>query len=461
MSLIMVPTTTESNALTMVDAPTGWVDEELAESQSLPQQPEPKEEASFGTRLGQVALAAFPLGWTAFGDTTEQIAAIEQMVVVQPPQHDAWMDADEFQELSSLAQALPGPWATQLFLACAMCHAGPWGGLVALILWMGPGVTLLTVAGLWMPSLLDADPGWTFWLAGVAPAAVALVWHSSLNVCRTLDKLGWVLALASCGATVFMDHEMQHVIAMPDTKCTFPMLMIAGGLLAVLDALVGPRLGTYKEVTTDLEKTSRHMSFPLWTSFLILELWLVLLLVAVLLAQVIFPNNDYAAIFSQFFRMGSVVFGGEESLLPMMTTELIPSWFSQQDFSMGLALTQAAPGSIFNLAAYMGAVQKGNLFLSWTAVASIYAPSFLFLLAALPLWSKLRQVVAFQAFVKGVNAVSIGFMGAMCVFLWESNIARVTDVILLVVCLGLIYFLQVSAPTVVAMAILLGPLLND
>lgn len=300
------------------------------------------------------------------------------------------------------------------------------------------------------------------WLAGVAPATVALVMYASANFAKHLDPLGFALATASCFVTLLLDGDLN--IANHDTKYAFPLMMMTGGIVAMIDATVGLRVGNYPMVSNTPDSTdiiTSRIQLPVWAGLMILQLWLIILLIAIVLANVVFPDNDYVFLFSRLFRMGSVVYGGEESVLPMLTTEFVPEWITKNDFAHGLALTQATPGSIFNLAAYMGAIKEGKILMSLTAVASIYVPSYLFLLAGLPLWSRLRKVLAFKALLQGVNAVAIGFMGAICIFLWEGSIQRASDAMILVVCLGLVSYYQVAAPAVIATAIGLGIVLNE
>ena len=138
----------------------------------------------FMTRLWDVIHTFYPLGFVAFGGPQAHIAILRDHLVIK---HN-WMGEDEFTELFAIGQGLPGPTSTQLVVSCATSRAGPIGGCVALFMWNLPGLIVCTVCGVLSTSVLDPnDP--PFFLAGLAPAAIALLFKAAYGFSGKLDKV--------------------------------------------------------------------------------------------------------------------------------------------------------------------------------------------------------------------------------------------------------------------------------
>ncbi len=105
-------------------------------------------------------------------------------------------------------------------------------------------------------------------------------------------------------------------------------------------------------------------------------------------------HSEALAVFDSFFRVGSLVFGGGHVVLPLLQAEVVPpGWVTNEQFVAGYGAAQAVPGPLFTFAAYLGAVMRplgGGLAGAALALVAVFAPSFLLLIGALPLWDSLR-----------------------------------------------------------------------
>ena len=125
------------------------------------------------------------------------------------------------------------------------------------------------------------------------------------------------------------------------------------------------------------------------------------------------------AVYGTFAQIGSLVFGGGHVVLPMLQAEVVgPGWMNDQQFLAGYGMTQAMPGPIFTLSAFLGAVTGANLeagwlpFLGFSALAllGIFMPSFGFICAWYPLWDRLRTILAMRRALQGINAAVVGLL---------------------------------------------------
>lgn len=176
--------------------------------------------------------------------------------------------------------------------------------------------------------------------------------------------------------------------------------------------------------------------------------------------------NQALAVFDSFYRSGSLVFGGEHVVLPLLRAEVVPpSWVTDNVFLAGYGAAQAVPGPLFTFSAYLGTVmtQAPN---GWVGgmlcLVGIFLPSFLLAVGPLPFWEALRGHHAIQATLRGVNAAVVGLLlAALYDPVWTSAIHSRADFGLALAAFALLMFWKVSPVLVVAFAAIRGGLLGS
>lgn len=109
-----------------------------------------------------------------------------------------------------------------------------------------------------------------------------------------------------------------------------------------------------------------------------------------------------------------------------------PGWVTNEQFVAGYGAAQAVPGPLFTFAAYLGAA---------LALIAIFAPSFLLIAGALPLWDSLRPRPSIQAALRGINAAVVWLLlAALYHPVWTSAIHAPADVALGLVDFALLVF---------------------
>jgi chromate transporter len=265
-------------------------------------------------RLWQVVKAYWMLGLIAFGGPSAHVGILRDHLVVQRQ----WMDDGAFMELFAIGQGLPGPTSTQLVISTATQHAGPLGGIIAFIFWNLPGLVVLTVCGILIAAFLDPDnPPW--YLVGIPPAAITLVFVAFFQFCQPLDKLGVVLALITSLVAIWIDGDVR--VPRTAAQYAYPSMLILGGVVTLLDSNRSKPLGVYNPPSTGWnstdDRTIKRIGIPMWVGVLILLLWASILATSSSLARIGAVNNDYFDIFEVMFRAGSISFGGGQVILPL------------------------------------------------------------------------------------------------------------------------------------------------
>jgi chromate transporter len=357
-------------------------------------------------------------------------------------------------------QGLPGPTSTQLVISTALSRAGPLGGLMAFFLWNLPGLVILTLCGVLIDAYVDPNsPPW--YLVGLPPAAISLVFKAFYGFGMKLDKLGICLALGSCLVAILINNDED--ISPSSSQWVFPTTLALGGIITYIDSKRATPFSNYgsqsKGWDRESDETMKRIGIPLWVGALIFFLWLAILILVIVLVDVAEIENEYLKIFETMYRIGSIIFGGGQVVLPMLQDEVVPSWMTKDQFLQGLGLAQSMPGPLFNFAAYLGAVYKGVPG-ALVAYCGIFGPGVILIFAVVPFWARLRHNQTFKAILKGVNATAIGLVGAACVILWESAISNAAGAIVFSVALTMAVAFGIQAPICILVGGIVGAILH-
>lgn len=327
------------------------------------------------------------LGLTSFGGPVAHLGYFNEEIV----RRRRWLDEATYADIVALCQFLPGPASSQVGISIGMARAGLLGGLAA---WLGftlPSALAMAAFALGVGALGDAaGSGWLQGLKVVAVAVVAqAVWGMAVKLCPDAPRA--TVAILAAAALLIWPAALVQVA-----------VLVAGGL-------IGWRL-------LRAEGGRQGASLPITVPRGLAVAGAVLLALGLLglPALAAATGSQAVALFSAFFRAGSLVFGGGHVVLPLLEQSVVPTgWVSAEQFTAGYGAAQAVPGPLFTFAAYLGAISAPAPN-GWAgaaiALVAVFLPSFLLLWAALPVWSRLRAAPWAQAALAGVNAAVVGLL---------------------------------------------------
>ena len=191
---------------------------------------------------------------------------------------EKWLDDEQFTELFAIGQGLPGPTSTQLVVSTALARAGPIGGLTAFFLWNLPGLIVLITCGVLIATFVDPNnPPW--YLVGLPPAAISLVFKAFYGFGMKLDKLGIILCLISSLMAILINGDER--IAPTSSQFVFPIMLVIGGGVAYIDSKRQNPYGTYKSASKGWDVESdllmKRIGIPLWVGALLFMVWAAIL----------------------------------------------------------------------------------------------------------------------------------------------------------------------------------------
>jgi chromate transporter len=384
------------------------------------------------------------------------VAILRDHLVVQRD----WVSEEQFLELFAIGQGLPGPTSTQMVVSVALARAGPIGGIAAFLLWNLPGFIALTLFGVLIDAYIDPNnPPW--YLVGLPPAAISLVFKAFYQFAIKLDGLGVCLALFSCLVAILINNDDD--IKSTSGQWVFPCCLVIGSTITWVDSKRAKPFSNYGSPSAGWDskddETMKRIGIPLWVGALIFLSWAVILIVSIVLKDVLDIDDPYLDIFETMFRIGSLIFGGGQVVLPMLQDEVVPDWMTKDTFLQGLGLAQSMPGPLFNFAAYLGAVYKGVPG-ALLANVGLFGPGLILIFAVVPFWARLRHNQNFKAILKGLNATAIGLVGAACVILWESAIVTTADAMVFSIALTMTTAFSIPAPICVLTGGIVGAILH-
>jgi chromate transporter len=208
---------------------------------------------------------------------------------------------------------------------------------------------------------------------------------------------------------------------------------------------------------THTQKTG--IGIPLWVGACIFVFWAALFATVVILKDVMKLTNVYLDIFETMYRIGSIIFGGGQVVLPMLQDVVVPAWMTNDQYLQGLGLAQSVPGPLFNFSAYLGAVYQGVPG-AFVAFLGLFGPGIILIFAMVPFWARLRHNATFKAILTGVNAAAIGLVGAACVILWESAVTTAADAMVFSIALTMDVVFNLSAPLCILAGGIVGAILH-
>jgi chromate transporter len=339
----------------------------------------------------EVFLAALKLGLTCFGGPIAHLGYFHDEYVDKRK----WIDDQAYADMVTFAQSLPGAASSKVGIIVGTHRAGLRGGLAAWLGFTTPSAIILMAFGFAVQAFSSniTNAGW---LHGLKIAAVVIVAQAVWGMGTRLapDKERASIAIASAiGALAVESISWGQVV----------IIALAG--------LVGWRL--LRKIPVKSGRVSVAAAIPRWLAITSLGVFFGLLIVVPLLRE-IFSQNHTLAVFDAFYRSGALVFGGGHVVLPLLNAAVVlPGWVSSSQFLAGYGLTQAMPGPLFTFSAYLGVVLNrppNGLEGGLLALFSLFLPSFLLVYGPLPFWNSLRQRVAFQSALAGINAAVVGIL---------------------------------------------------
>jgi len=322
-----------------------------------------------------------------------------------------WVSKERFLEGLAVANMMPGATATQLGIFLAYARGGWWGGLLGGICFVIPAFVVmlgLTIAY----AHLGVTPLARQALYGLGPVVIGLfaiaLYRLGKTAARTVTEA--IVGLAAAAASAATHAGIVAILVL--AGCAGALLFYRGQSRArvrVIAALLvlAVLAGTWW-ASTSASTTSGAGWTPDPTSLVDLGLY--------------------------FLKVGAFTIGGGLTMIAFIQDQVVGQfgWLTPREFVDGLALGQLTPGPVLMIAAYVGYKLVGVAG-AVVAAAAAFFPSFLIMLAVLPILDRVRRLAWVTAVMKGMGPA---VMGMLAVSLARLSPAAVPDPLALALLIG-------------------------
>jgi chromate transporter len=398
--------------------------------------------------------AVFLHSLTAFGGPQAHIGMMLKTFVHRTP----YVTEQELMEYTAFCQLLPGASSTQTLTLIGYKRGGVILAVLTLIIWILPASILMGA----LSFLLHYIDIFKF----IPPMAVGFLVYATVMAFNISIKntVTWVI-MGVCAVATFLLFKQPWI---------FPALILLGGITTNLSRKRIPQI----------EQKPRKIK---WWNF-----WLfgIIFITAGFFSEIArkdnWPNRTPINLFENTYRMGSLVFGGGQVLMPMMYEQFCvrPDAVKEKDSEKvridkndmytGMGIVRALPGPVFSIASFTGGMalkdygktpeEKSIMQVLGCVIGTvaIFLPSALLVLFFFPIWHNLRKYAAVYRSLEGINAVVVGIMIASTFYLMKDislldvRLGSLINAIVIAGTFTLLQYTKIPPPFVVIACVLLG-----
>jgi chromate transporter len=392
---------------------------------------------------------------TAFGGPQAHIGMMMKTFVHKRP----YVTEQELMEYNAFCQLLPGASSTQTLTLIGYKRGGVILAVITLLIWILPACILMGVLSFLIPYIDKRYLG-TDIFKFIPPMAAGFLAYAAFTAFPLAIKntITWIIMIIGVAATYFLFGQ----------PWVIPALIVTGGLITNISRKRIPQV----------EQKPKKIK---WWNF-----WLfgIIFIAAGFISERAriekWPDRKPIHLFENTYRMGSLVFGGGQVLMPMMyeqwsvRPEVIKNrnpdvvQIDEREMYTAMGIVRAVPGPVFSIASFAGGTALKDMGTEMQVAGcligmiAIFLPSALLVLFFFPIWNNLKKYAAVYRSLEGINAVVVGVMIASTFYIMKDisiTGLKTVSFINIGVILGtflILSFTRIAAPLIVLASLLLG-----
>ncbi|MEX2592123.1 MAG: chromate efflux transporter [Anditalea sp.] len=374
------------------------------------------------------------LSVTAFGGPQAFLSMVLDIMVKKR----GYITEKDLFELNALCQVLPGPTSTQTIAAIGFKIGGPLLAYLSLLVWILPATILMIAAALLIDFLQENTVGSLDFAKFIQPMAIGFIIYAARMTVGKMIKTTEAAVLMMISAFVAFFYNSPFI---------FPVMLLIGGIITSLN---------YQKQPFTNEKPKLNVQ---WSNFI---LWGSVLIFAAVLGH--YTRLLPVRLFENFYRNGSLIFGGGQVLVPYLYTEFVEfkNYLSSEEFLTGYAISQSVPGPTFSISSYIGALSMreygtgGILLGGVVAAVGIFLPGTFLIFFVIRFWDELKKYRPVRAALEGVNAVSCGMLIAAAYLLFEPLENNLFNITAIIGTYFLLQFTKIPSPLIILFGVMAG-----
>ena len=241
------------------------------------------------------------LSVTAFGGPQAFLSMVLDLMVNKR----GYISEKDLFELNALCQILPGPTSTQTIVAIGFKIGGPSLAYLSLLVWVLPATILMISAALLIEFLQENTAGSLDFAKFIQPMAIGFIVYAATVTVGKMIRTTEAAVLMMISAFVAFFYNSPFI---------FPVMLVIGGTITSLN---------YQKQPFTNEEPKLNVQ---WSNFI---LWGSVLIFAAVLGH--YTRLLPVRLFENFYRNGSLIFGGGQVLVPYLYTCLLYTSPSPRD----------------------------------------------------------------------------------------------------------------------------------
>lgn len=359
---------------------------------------------------------------------------------------------EELMDYISFCQLLPGASSTQTLTLIGYKRGGISLAVLTLILWILPAALLMGAFSFLLHYFLEKGMDLSLFRF-IQPMAVGFLAFAALRAYK--------ISISSFITYVIMFFSIIITFLLFKTPWVFPILIVISGIVTNFSNKRIP------------EKENIKPKQIKWTNIWV---FLLLFIVAGTFSEIArthkWKERKVYNLFENFYRFGSLVFGGGDVLMPMMYEQYVvrekTRYMTKEEYLTGSGMVRAIPGPVFSVATYTGGMvmrSEGKTMQVLGCIIGtigIFLPSALLVLFFYPVWHNLKKFVVVYRALEGINAAVVGIMFAASLYLLKdisiTNLQTVSffNIAVIIGTFILLTFTKIRSPYIVLGCLLLG-----
>ncbi|WP_235938386.1 chromate efflux transporter [Chitinophaga solisilvae] len=380
---------------------------------------------------------------TAYGGPQGHLAMMMKTFVHQRKD----VTEQELMEYNAFCQLLPGASSSQTLTLIGYKRGGVMLAIITLLIWITPACLLMGSLS-FLLQYFDKRALQTDIFKYVQPMAVGFLAYGGIRAFKiSINNVAtFIIMIVAMFAAFYLKSPW-----------TFPALIILGGIVSNF---------SNKRIPDINEKPKKIQWGNIW-------LFVSIFVLAGILSELARSHQWITRrpfnLFENFYRFGSLVFGGGDILIAMMLEQYVfrakTQFLTAEELLTGAGIMRALPGPTFSISAYVGGMAMRNLGMGYQflgcilAPVAIFLPSLLLVLFFFPIWHNLKKYVVIYRALEGINAVVVGIMWAATFILFFAIPTNWYNLLIMISTLALLTITKLPSPFIVITCLLLGWLL--
>jgi len=361
------------------------------------------------------------------------------------------LSEEELLEAFAVCQILPGASSTQTIAIIGYKRGGIPLAIMTLLIWILPAC--IVMGGF---SFLVTH----FGKKGMHPEVFRFLHPMAIGFLLFAAWSAYGVAVNNTITKVILAISIAATLLFFKTPWIFPLIIIFSGAITNFSKRRIPQKETPPRIVR-------------WTT---LWIFLAVFIVAGFLSEAArkknWENRKAFNLFENFYRFGSLVFGGGQVLVPMMYEQFVvrekTQYMKGEELMTGAGVIQGIPGPNFSLAAYAGGLamsKEGNmkqLLGCFIGAFAIFLPSALLVFFFYPVWENIKKYALIYRSLEGINAAAVGLMVASAIYLsrdlslFHFNVESWLNLLVIITTISVLFIKKIPAPFITLLCLLLG-----